>query len=293
MSESMDIQDTLEPPSTPGTAGRTAAKVDDVRPEPSPATLARLEQIVSRSQRRSGVAFGEGFVRRRDDATAPPLARMLRGGQGGEVRLKLYLTMSLLATNPPYDIKGPIPARAWAEALGLPVPDRNGARRVNDAIDWLHQHRFLVSDRRPGAPGGIQLLSQTGSGEPFSRPTGATRYVQLPLGLWLNGWIVRLSGAALALLIILLDLQGGRAGPQTIAPSQAGVRYDLSPDTWTKGIRELKHFGIVEVSRRPQGDIWDYRRMRNAYWVNIGPLQGESSDRPRPRARRRNPRRIS
>jgi hypothetical protein len=84
------------------------------------------------------------------------------------------------------------------------------------------------------------------------------------------------------------------ASCSTVTPGSPGAPEQLPSDLrrHIKGIRELKHFGIVDVSSRPQGDIWDYRRMRNAYWVNIGALQGESSDRPCPRVRRRNPCRM-
>lgn len=79
---------------------------------------------------------------------------------------------------------------------------------------------------------------------------------------------------ALTMLIVLLDMQGGRAQPQWVSPTQARNRYDLSPDTWSKGIRELQARGLVSVSKRSQGDIFDYRRLRNAYWVNEEQFQG-------------------
>jgi len=210
----------------------------------------------------------------------------MRGGQGGEVRLKLLLTMSLLAVSPPYDIR-PVPARSWAEALGVDDPERNGARRVNDAIDWLAEHKLIVSERRRGTPGAVRLLSQSGDGGPYTRPITSGRYVRLPLGLWDQGWIVRLSGAALTMLIVLLDMQGGRAQPQWISPTQVRNRYDLSPDTWSKGVRELQAHGLVSVSKRSQGDIFDYRRLRNAYWVNEEKLQGAEPASNRTTRRRR------
>jgi hypothetical protein len=245
-----------------------------------------LRALVRRSQRSTGVPLAEPFIRREDASDPPPpLARLLRGGQGGEVRLKLYLTMSLLAVSPPFDI-GPIPARSWAEALGFDDPGRNGARRVSDAIDWLAGHKFLVAERRQGTPGSVRLLSQDGLGGLYKRPTPSGRYVRLPLGLWDDGWIVRLSGTALALLIVLLDLQGGRAQPQWISPAPARRRYDLSPDTWTKGLKELNALDLVSVSRRTQGDIFDYRRMRNAYWIDEEKLSGTDTRSSRPRRRR-------
>lgn len=246
-----------------------------------------LRSLVRKSQRTAGVQLSESFVRRESGSDeAPPLALLLRGGQGGEVRLKLYLTMAMLAVSPPFDIREPVPARSWAAALGLDDPAHNGARRIGDAINWLAKHKFLVTERRQGTPGSVRLLSQDLSGSTYKRPTPANRYVQLPLGLWDQGWIVRLSGTALAMLIVLLDLQGGRAQPQWISPSQARSRYDLSPDTWTKGLKELKALDLVTVSRRTQGDIFDYQRMRNAYWVREDMLHSPESH-PTGRARRR------
>jgi hypothetical protein len=231
--------------------------------------------------------LGEGFIRRADVSSGPPpLAVLLRGGRGGEVRLKLYLSMALLAVSPPYNLPV-IPAWSWAELLDLPDPEHNGARRVNEAIGWLVEHRLVVSDRRRGVSGAVRLLSQSGTGDPYARPAGGGRYVKLPLGVWRDGWIVRLSGAALGLLIILLDLQGGRTKPQWISPSVARARYDLSADTWTKGVRELRCLGIVSVSRVSQGGFLDYRRLRNAYWVNEQALQGQEGNKSTRRAGRR------
>ena len=287
VTETMEIQDPGEAQGTPSIPGRSAKKVDQLRPAPSGDTLAMLSALVRRSQRSTGVPFAEVFVRRAEASDPPPpLAQLMRGGQGGEVRLKLYLTMSLLAVSPPFDI-GPIPARSWAEALGLADPGRNGARRVSDAIRWLAEHKFLATERRQGTPGAVRLLSQDGHGGLYIRPTPSTRYIRLPLGLWADGWIARLSGTALALLIVLLDLQGGRAEPQWISPAQARRRYDLAPDTWTKGLQELKALELVSVSRRTQGDIFDYRRMRNAYWVDEHRLRGTEVPPSRRPGRRR------
>jgi hypothetical protein len=270
--------------SIPGRPGKKAARS---RPEPSDQALRLLRRLVERSQRSIGVPLAESFIRRAspDDPT-PPLTRLMRGGQGGEVRLKLYLTMSLLAVRAPYDIPA-APARSWAEALDLDDPEHNGARRVSDAIDWLAENKFLIAERRQGTPGPVRLLSHDGLGNPYIRPTPAGRYVRLGLGLWHDGWIVRLSGTALTLLIVLLDLQGGRAQPQWISPDPARRRYDLSPDTWTKGLKELRDLELVTVTRRIQGDFFDPRRMRNAYWVEEHKLRGpEVPPGRRPRRRR-------
>jgi hypothetical protein len=101
--------------------------------------------------------------------------------------------MLLLAVRQPFDIKDPIPARSWATVLGIVDPEHNGARRVGDAITWLAEHKFLVTERRQGTPGAVRLLNHDLSGGPYERPTHKGRYVTLPLGLWDQGWIARLA----------------------------------------------------------------------------------------------------
>ena len=94
---------------------------------------------------------------------------------------------------------------------------------------------------------------------------------------WLFGGgagIVRLSGTALALLIILLDLQSGRPDRQWVSPREAKLGYDLSADTWTKGTQELERVGLLSIFKQSLGgDVFDYRRTRNAYWVDEEMLQ--------------------
>ena len=273
MPESMDILITTEQNVEEAAAGHVGKQVG-LRGVPSQDVLGVLRSLVQRSRRRSGVQVPELFIRRADQSLdVPPLALLLRGGQGGEVRLKLYLTMLLLAVRPPFDIREPVPARSWAAALGIPDPENRGARRVGDAITWLAEHKFLETERRQGAPGAVRLLHSDLSGHPYVRPTERERYITLPLGLWEQGWIARLSGTALALMIVLLDMQSARTEPQWISPAQARRRYDLSPDTWSKALKELTAFELVTILRRPQGGEFNYQRMRNAYWVRTDLLR--------------------
>jgi hypothetical protein len=43
--------------------------------------------------------------------------------------------------------------------------------------------------------------------------------------------------------------------------------YELSHDTWTRGRHELERHGLLSVRRTPQGNDYDYRRLRNTYWI--------------------------
>ncbi len=231
----------------------------------------QLHAAVARSHRRTGVALDIGFVRS-SDAAAPPLARILRGGRGGEVRLKTYLTLCLLATDEPYDIRAGVPSRAMAEALGLPDPGGKGARRVADALTWLRHAQLLEVTPRRGMPSPLRLLDQAGSGGAFVRPTG--RWIRIPLGFWREEWIVHLSGSAVALLLVILEMQGGRTveDPPWL-PGARRPQYGISDDTWTRASAELRDAGLLTIGRIPQGQDFDYRRMRNTYWIDLDRLE--------------------
>jgi hypothetical protein len=226
-----------------------------------------LGRLVDRSKRKSGIQLPIGFVRTEDPESPPPLARMLRGGRGGGVRVKLYMCMTLLASHPPYDIRS-IPARAWAEALALPEPQRRGARRIADAIKWLGDEQMIAVEHRQGAAPSVTLLDPVDPGKKYTRPAG--QYISVPLGFWREQWITTLSGTAVALLIVLLDLQGGlksssRAPSLTTAQRR---RYGLSQDTWTRATQELARHELLEVRRIAHGRDFEWRRVRNTYWVS-------------------------
>lgn len=257
----------------PWTPGHAATKVHEMAQVLDPTTIRLLGWLVDRSKRTSGVALSIPFLRREDRAQVdpPPLAHMIRGGRGGGVRLKLYLSMSLLATRRPHDVKN-IPARVWAEMFALPDPETNGARRITDALGWLADHKLIRAERQRGRPATIYLLNQSGTGGRFVRPRG--RWVTVPVDFWRAGWIAHLSGSATALLLILLEMQGGKKpqDPPWIAPAEARHRYDLSADTWSRASRELVDAGLLTIRRTNQGKAWDWRRLRNTYWVDIDRL---------------------
>lgn len=219
-----------------------------------------------------------------DDVDPPPLARMFRGGRGGTVRLKLYLTMLWIAGNAPHDVK--FPARSWAELLDLPDPERKGDRRIRDGIDWLAAHEFIRVERQPGRPATLYLQREDGSGEPYT-VLGATEkdkktgkfpetdiYVSLPPTFWTSGWAAGLSGAGTAILLVMLVLTRAWQGePFWISPGEARRKFHLSEDTWTKGVRELCDLGLLHVGRKPVSEEFGWRRVRNLYSLDLGPLQ--------------------
>lgn len=277
---------------SPKTLGRTA----------SPQALAAAAAVANRVRNRNA-QLRRLFVARTSDVSKPtPLALMMRGGRGGAVRLKLYLSLLWFAANPPYDVT--YPARAWAELLDLPDPETTGARRIADAFTWLDRQRFIDTQSRPGLPTRVVLLEESGTGTEYRIPGAAwralpkdattdererQRYVQLSSTLWTTGWMTLLTGPALAMYLVLLaELAGDDPSSRRIwfSPAVADLRYALSEDTRSTGLRELVRVGLVTVKRRSlDTDTFDFRRVRNVYQLNPKALDRTAQVLPSTRGR--------
>jgi hypothetical protein len=223
----------------------------------------------------------------------PPLARMLRGGRGGgHVRLRVLLTALWVVRD---DGLVSLPLRAWAALAGLDDTGVRGTRRIRDALIWLDEHGFAEVDRAPGLTPQVRLLDDSGNQEPYELPgraynrlrqdrasASAHRYVRLPSELWTNGWISVLSGAGLAMLLVLYRELGPRVtrGEQIwISPQLAADRYALSSDTRTKGQRELRNAGLLTITRKPvSADALTPERTRNVLDYNEGALAGRTAE---------------
>jgi hypothetical protein len=195
------------------------------------------------------------------------MARIPRGsgGRGGATRLKLYLSLLWLAP----DRERPVftyPAHQLAALLDLPNPDRAGARRIQDALRWLHEQSFVALDRQPGNVTRVHLLDDAGTGTPYRDPGSLTckkaglsdrereqhSYVQLPGEYWTNGWVTHLSGAATAMYLAALRGERGPVHePVWISPRIGREQYDLSDETRTKGLKELVDDELLDLERRP------------------------------------------
>lgn len=244
------------------------------------AIAAQLDARVKRAL----VPVRSSFVVSSDPVIPPPMTRLLRGGRGGEVKLKLLLSMLWVAVKEPYDVFQP--ARVWAELIGLPEPDTKGAARVNAAVRRLVEAGYLDSDPRPGHPSRLFLREETGTGAPYSHPGShwvskqakkdkdGPRYTKLPASIWLNGWIAALSGPALAMLLILLEQTRGKTFEGLwFSPSVAAKRYQLSETTRRKGIDELESLSLIWVERAPIGKgTLTAIRERNTFGINLARL---------------------
>jgi hypothetical protein len=136
----------------------------------------------------------------------------------------------------------------------------------------LHTNKFIELTPRRGHLPLITLLDSAGGGGPYVRPIEqGLRYITLPLELWSQGWILELSATALALLMVIRDVQQGKFLAR-YASRQDRDAYHLSPDTWTRASQELVHHELLEIRRVPRGSEFDYQRMRNLYRVNTDRL---------------------
>ncbi len=161
---------------------------------PSSRALEDSAESARRNARRNA-QLRYSFIERLSHAdAAPPLARMLRGGRGGQVRLKLYLSYLWLQRED-HARELAIRHSAWATLLDLRDPATAGARRISDAQAWLEEHQYIRVSRA-GSLNHVTVLDENGRGEPWVAPGAAAkkekeqdtfgagavlhRYVQIP-----------------------------------------------------------------------------------------------------------------
>jgi hypothetical protein len=167
--------------------------------------------------------------------------------------VQMTLSLVMLATKKPYEIDD-LPSAAWlADMLNLPDAEQNGARRVASALRWLHAEGFILRKPRPGHTPHLTIL------QPGSESAAGGRYVQVPLDIWREGWILTLSCRALAIYIVLREATGGRHGSAVI-PGSRKAQYDLSDEIWAKAAAELTAVGLLEVR-----DVFEKSSQRNEF----------------------------
>ncbi|MCW2901983.1 MAG: hypothetical protein JWO67_4248 [Streptosporangiaceae bacterium] len=269
--------------------GSAAAGVDSSPPEPirpSVDAMAAAESAQRRAKKDAPLRLGF-LIRDKVGQPDPPMARILRGGRGGrggDVRLRLFLSLLWMVRDVP---ELSFPARAWAELLGLDQPDTNGARRIKDALRWLDVNQFIRLERVPGRDSVVHLLDDIGLGRSYELPGAAYNrlredpeaarmhtYLKVPGALWTRGWMSILPGPAVAMLIVLL-YESSRTDKTWVwfSPSVADLRYGISEDTRVKGIRKLQQAGLIDIGRQPVGtDTFDYKRFRNVYQLRTDVL---------------------
>lgn len=221
------------------------------------------------------------FVRRdlarADDPAAATMWGLL-GDRGGDVRLKLFLSVIWLASSAPYDVT--LPERSWAKLVGLD-PTAGDARRVRHALEGLTRSGLVRTVGRPGGTRVVTLLDESGRGDAYRPPGEAARkepgtyhqYLRLPSTLWTNGWTRELSGAATASLLVLLAYGAEDPAGRWLSPGLVERSCGLSLSTWRRGTRELRDLGVARA--RPTvvgGSARHEPRRRNVWVVDLGHL---------------------
>lgn len=251
-------------------------------------------------RRRAGVPVRNVFVSSEDPGVRPPMARLLSGaesgggGRGGQLRLKLFLSLLWVCAKAPYSVTRP--ARAWAALLGLPDPEGSGTRRIQATFRELGERRLVRVLDRGGRPSEVTVLNEKALGAEYEPPSetysllqskGAEedvlrehRYFRLPSGLWTAGYINKLSGPGLAMLMVLRCEQRGQEGTDVwFSPGKAADRFSLAETTQRQGLQELRQLGLLVTQKKivsESGAYIDFTRRRNVHTLNLMAMSGSS-----------------
>lgn len=251
----------------------------------APAEFARK---VGRRRLASGAPVRKSFVSTsfNSASSVPPLAALVRGGgRGGQLRLKLYLSLLWVCASEPFEAS--MPARAWAALLGLPDPDDRGVRRIHEATRDLRDRELIQVRDRGGYPNALILLDESGSGEPYRSPASlynqlrnvqANRdrlrphqYFKIPSSIWTEGYIQRLGGPGMAMLLVLLCK---RVADNDVwfSPAVAHERFALAPSTRSAGLQQLRTEGLITTRSEvisEDGNYISFQRRRNVHRLTI------------------------
>jgi hypothetical protein len=190
------------------------------------------------------------------------------GGSGGEVRLKLWLSLLYRFNSKEkwFDLDEVDP-KFMAGMFGLPDPATKGAARVRDAFRWLASNGFIeIEGGRLKKTGRVRVISEVAQFLPDkyrdvvrTSPAGKTEsapdaeipaysdsYTRVPGALWANGWMGYLKASELMVLLILCKLsQNGRYETVAVKASTRLKRFGLSDSMWRQGLVGLQDRGII------------------------------------------------
>uniref|UniRef100_UPI003F495E7C hypothetical protein n=1 Tax=Amycolatopsis sp. CA-082387 TaxID=3239918 RepID=UPI003F495E7C len=246
-------------------------------------------------RRDAGAPIRNLFVADDRPDSKPTMARLLSsgptggGGRGGQLRLKLYLSLLWVCAAHPYEAIRP--ARAWAALLGLDDPEGHGSRRIQETLRELQERKLVRLRNRGGSPTGVTVLVEWGDGQGYEPPSetynrfkkaglqtqnwelAVHRYFRVPSSLWTDGLITRLDGPALAMLLILRCEQQSKDGtPVWFSPDRAASRFGLSESTRRLGLQKLRALGLVVTDTKnlsESGDFIDLVRKRKVHTLYL------------------------
>ncbi|MGF0320942.1 hypothetical protein [Nocardia fluminea] len=264
-------------------------------------SLEAARALATSSGRRVDTPVRKSFVRPMIEAAGPkaPLAQIYSGGRGGTVAVKVFLALLWKCSAAPFCTDKP--ARAWATLLDLDDPTGLGARRVKDALRTLERAKLIEMKPQPGLPNLVTLRDESGLGIDYEAPSTAyskaqrfrakqpvlasNTYFKVPRGLWTTGYIQKLSGPALVMLLILLAEQAGTGGEVWFSTEEFPRRYNVSHKTRAAGTKELIKKGLLTVESRSLAawsgaSVFDTQRYRKVY--RLTPLAQATPAEPLP-----------
>lgn len=158
----------------------------------------------------------------------------------GQVRLRLYLCLVLLATKHPF-----LQRRRFnlAYAQLVDAEKASGPRRVREALRWLEANDLNRCGQSPVGDT-IEMLFPDGSGAEWP-DRFINRFISIPLELWSNGWIVRLSARALAGYFLITELTAGRIDP--MATGCPGMGYSNMGCRTTFGRERSRNLKVSDL----------------------------------------------
>lgn len=231
-----------------------SGKVVELPPALSIRALTLLQDAATLSKRDS-IQLVRRFVA--NEYGQSMLSKLL---QAGESRLKLYLTLHMVAAGTRVVQRGDRPVRQhringvragyFAELLDFGSPERGnaeaGTRRVLEALVQLKELRMLRIEPRPGGPSDLVIMMKPPryKGEPVLKKD--PHWARVPIQMWSNGWILALPARALAVYIALQQITYKREGGAWISRDDRAA-FHLSPDTWTRGVGDLRDMGLLQV----------------------------------------------
>lgn len=207
-----------------------------------------VDFIVKGSRRRGSFSLRRTFIQQKHgrETIEAPLASFVSSGD--KTALLLYFLALTKASHDPWDVS--LHSAVWARALGLPDPTGNTARgRISKAWTRLVERNLVVRSRRK-RQAVFTLLTEDGSGEPYTAPK--SHYIKVPLELWTAGpdaearWYQNLSMPELSFLIIALSNLDQFALPVERGPDY----YHISADTLLRGSQGLRRKQLLNTRRR-------------------------------------------
>lgn len=225
-------------------AGAIVSRMNGKADSEQQVTIEGMLDACKRDTRR--VPVRHTFVQQgtQSDPEPGPLHEMVR--RHDERCLDLFLLHRMMASADPWDVR-PMPAKAWARALGVHLDRDGGKAAVSKAWRRLDQTYHLIEVGRSGRRGKYTSLAEDGSGDPYTSPDGrarANRYLTLPFEYWTGPdfWFRRLSLRAKAVLLI-----GSSLAPGFVLPTEKAERwYGISGDTVGRGLDELRKLHLLE-----------------------------------------------